>query len=122
MRTSTRLLRRRFQPATRPQTPSKPQHENREAAHNSLICCVGRQRNHNEGLRRGLMSIRPVKKLIASKPTLEAARVHLRRAFGYGDTSDYDPFLLLDDFRNDVPEDYLGISMASASGDRDDHL
>jgi redox-sensitive bicupin YhaK (pirin superfamily) len=53
------------------------------------------------------MSIRPVKKLITSKPTLEGAGVHLRRAFGFGQTSDYDPFLLLDDFRNDVPEDYL---------------
>src|SRR5258705_1385195 len=53
------------------------------------------------------MSIRPVKKLITSKPTLEGAGVHLRRAFGFGETSDYDPFLLLDDFRNDVPEDYL---------------
>ena len=53
------------------------------------------------------MSIRPVKKLIKSKPTLEGAGVHLRRAFGFGNTSDFDPFLLLDDFRNDVPEDYL---------------
>ena len=38
---------------------------------------------------------------------MEGAGVHLRRAFGFGETSDYDPFLLLDDFRNDVPEDYL---------------
>ena len=53
------------------------------------------------------MSIRPVKKLITAKPTLEGAGVHLRRAFGFGQTSDYDPFLLLDDFRNDVPADYL---------------
>ena len=53
------------------------------------------------------MSVRPVKKLITAKPTLEGAGVHLRRAFGFGQTSDYDPFLLLDDFRNDVPEDYL---------------
>jgi quercetin 2,3-dioxygenase len=53
------------------------------------------------------MSIRPVKKMIASKPTLEGAGVHLRRAFGFGNTKDFDPFLLLDDFRNDVPEDYL---------------
>ena len=53
------------------------------------------------------MSIRPVKKLIKSKPTLEGAGVHLRRAFGFGNTTDTDPFLLLDDFRNDVPEDYL---------------
>ncbi len=53
------------------------------------------------------MSIRPVKKLIKSKPTMEGAGVHLRRAFGFGNTSDYDPFLLLDDFRNELPEDYL---------------
>jgi redox-sensitive bicupin YhaK (pirin superfamily) len=53
------------------------------------------------------MSLRPVKRLIKSKPTLEGAGVHLRRAFGFGNTSDFDPFLLLDDFRNDVPEDYL---------------
>jgi len=53
------------------------------------------------------VSIRPVKKLIKSKPTLEGAGVHLRRAFGFGNTSDFDPFLLLDDFRNDVPDDYL---------------
>jgi redox-sensitive bicupin YhaK (pirin superfamily) len=53
------------------------------------------------------MSIRPIKKLITSRPTLEGAGVHLRRAFGFGQTSDYDPFLLLDDFRNDVPADYL---------------
>ena len=53
------------------------------------------------------MSLRPVKRLIKSKPTIEGAGVHLRRAFGFGNTSDFDPFLLLDDFRNDVPEDYL---------------
>jgi redox-sensitive bicupin YhaK (pirin superfamily) len=53
------------------------------------------------------MSIRPIKRLTKSKPTLEGAGVHLRRAFGFGNTSDFDPFLLLDDFRNDVPEDYL---------------
>ena len=52
------------------------------------------------------MSIRPVKRVIRSKPTLEGAGVHLRRAFGFGDTREYDPFLLLDDFRNDVPADY----------------
>jgi quercetin 2,3-dioxygenase len=54
-----------------------------------------------------MMSIRPVKRLITAKPTLEGAGVHLRRAFGFGNTSDFDPFLLLDDFRNDVPADYL---------------
>ena len=53
------------------------------------------------------MSIRPIKRLIKSKPTMEGAGVHLRRAFGFGNTSDFDPFLLLDDFRNDVPDQYL---------------
>jgi hypothetical protein len=48
-----------------------------------------------------------VKRLVKAKPTLEGAGVHLRRAFGFGKTTDFDPFLLLDDFRNDVPEDYL---------------
>jgi redox-sensitive bicupin YhaK (pirin superfamily) len=48
-----------------------------------------------------------VKRLAKSKPTLEGAGVRLRRAFGFGTTADFDPFLLLDDFRNDRPEDYL---------------
>jgi redox-sensitive bicupin YhaK (pirin superfamily) len=52
------------------------------------------------------MSIRPVKRLIEAHPTMEGAGVHLRRAFGFGNTSEFDPFLLLDDFRNDRPEDY----------------
>src|ERR1700684_214217 len=53
------------------------------------------------------MSLRPVKRLIEAKPAIEGAGVHLRRAFGFGNTSDFDPFLLLDDFRNDVPAEYL---------------
>ncbi len=53
------------------------------------------------------MSIRPVKRVVQSQPTMEGAGVHLRRAFGFGDTSEFDPFLLLDDFRNDNPQDYL---------------
>jgi redox-sensitive bicupin YhaK (pirin superfamily) len=52
------------------------------------------------------MSIRPVKRIVQSKPTIEGAGVKLRRAFGFGDTSELDPFLLLDDFRNDRPEDF----------------
>jgi redox-sensitive bicupin YhaK (pirin superfamily) len=52
------------------------------------------------------MSIRPVRTIATAKPTMEGAGVKLRRAFGFGDTSAYDPFLMLDDFRNDRPEDY----------------
>lgn len=53
------------------------------------------------------MSIRPVKRLSTAHPAIEGAGVHLRRAFGFGGTEDFDPFLLLDDFRNERPEDYL---------------
>jgi hypothetical protein len=53
------------------------------------------------------MAVRSVKRLVKAKPTLEGAGVPLRRAFGFGATSDYDPFLLLDDFRNERPEAYL---------------
>ncbi len=53
------------------------------------------------------MSIRPVKRIVQAKPTLEGAGVKLRRAFGFGETEEFDPFLLFDDFRNDVPADYL---------------
>ena len=38
---------------------------------------------------------------------MEGAGVRLRRAFGFGDTSEFDPFLLFDDFRNERPEDYM---------------
>jgi redox-sensitive bicupin YhaK (pirin superfamily) len=53
------------------------------------------------------MSIRPVKQIVQSKPTMEGAGVKLNRAFGFGNTTEFDPFLLLDDFRNDRPADYL---------------
>ena len=53
------------------------------------------------------MSIRPVRDIAQSKPTIEGAGVRLRRAFGFGNTTEFDPFLLLDDFRNDRPQDYL---------------
>ncbi len=53
------------------------------------------------------MSLRPVRRIVQSRPTLEGAGVKLRRAFGFGGTKDFDPFLLLDDFRNEHPEDYL---------------
>ena len=53
------------------------------------------------------MSLRPVKQITQAQPTLEGAGVKLQRAFGFGKTKEFDPFLLLDDFRNDHPEDYL---------------
>ena len=53
------------------------------------------------------MSVRPIKRVIRTKATIEGAGVKLERAFGFGDTTEFDPFLLLDDFRNENPDDYL---------------
>src|SRR3954447_3784325 len=53
------------------------------------------------------MSLRAVKDIIATTPTIAGAGVKLQRAFGFGKTKEFDPFLLLDDFRNERPEDYL---------------
>ena len=53
------------------------------------------------------MSLRAVKEITSTKPTLEGAGVKLERAFGFGKTKDFDPFLLLDDFRNENPADYI---------------
>ncbi len=49
---------------------------------------------------------RKVLKVLSSRPTLEGAGVHLRRAFGFGEVPEFDPFLLLDDFRSDTPEHF----------------
>jgi len=53
------------------------------------------------------MSLRAVKEIYQTKPTIEGAGVKLQRAFGFGKTREFDPFLLLDDFRNENPADYL---------------
>ena len=53
------------------------------------------------------MSIRPVRKHTKSQAAIEGAGVHLNRAFGFGEPSEFDPFLLLDDFRNERQEDYI---------------
>jgi quercetin 2,3-dioxygenase len=52
------------------------------------------------------MSVRAVKRIVQSTPAVEGAGVKLRRAFGFGNIGEFDPFLLLDDFRNEVPADY----------------
>ena len=49
------------------------------------------------------MSIRPIRRETAAQPTMEGAGVHLSRAFGFGDPTELDPFLLFDDFRNEEP-------------------
>ena len=52
------------------------------------------------------MSIRPVKRIVQAQPVIEGAGVQLRRAFGFGATEEFDPFLLFDDFRNEDPAAY----------------
>ncbi len=53
------------------------------------------------------MARRRIRKVFASKPTIEGAGVHLRRAFGFEEVEQFDPFLLLDDFRATNPAAYL---------------
>ena len=53
------------------------------------------------------MSIRAIKSISESQLTMEGAGVRLRRAFGFGKTDEFDPFLLFDDFRNERPSDYM---------------
>ncbi len=54
-----------------------------------------------------MSSIRKIKQISKSVPTIEGAGVHLKRAFGNNDVPLLDPFLLLDDFHSDNPEDYI---------------
>jgi hypothetical protein len=53
------------------------------------------------------MSLRAVSQITQTSSTIEGAGVRLQRAFGFGKTAEFDPFLLLDDFRSDTPADYL---------------
>ena len=53
------------------------------------------------------MSVRPVKFSRLAQPTMEGAGVNLHRVFGFGDTKPFDPFLMMDDFRNDDPNKYM---------------
>ena len=52
------------------------------------------------------MSIRPVVSSSQAVAAMEGAGVKLHRAFGFHKPSQFDPFLLFDDFRNERPEDY----------------
>ena len=54
-----------------------------------------------------MIETRKVAKILKSKPTIEGAGVHLKRAFGFAQVPAFDPFLMMDIFRSDNPEDYL---------------
>jgi redox-sensitive bicupin YhaK (pirin superfamily) len=49
---------------------------------------------------------RNVKKIWKSEPVIEGAGVHLNRVFGFHEIPLLDPFLLLDDFRSENPDEY----------------
>ena len=67
------------------------------------------QARHRRNLIRGsaMTTIRKIKKVLKSRPTIEGAGVHLKRAFGWHDVPELDPFLLLDDFHSGRSRDYL---------------
>ncbi|UCF86517.1 MAG: pirin family protein [Nitrospiraceae bacterium] len=54
-----------------------------------------------------MSTIRKIRKILKSKPTTEGAGVRLKRVFGFSEAPLFDPFLLLDDFHSENPDDYL---------------
>jgi redox-sensitive bicupin YhaK (pirin superfamily) len=56
---------------------------------------------------KAMAQYRRIKQIWKSRPTIEGAGVHLKRAFGYNEVGKLDPFLLLDDFHSNNPSDYL---------------
>jgi quercetin 2,3-dioxygenase len=53
-----------------------------------------------------MSNVRSTRRVVKARPTIEGAGVHLQRVFGFGDTSLFDPFLLLDHFGSNDPRDY----------------
>jgi len=54
-----------------------------------------------------MSTIRKIRKVLKSRPTIEGAGVHLKRAFGFSEVPLFDPFLMLDDFRSERPDHYI---------------
>ena len=54
-----------------------------------------------------MMRIRGIDRVLRSVRTIEGAGVHLRRVFGYHQVPLFDPFLLLDDFHSEDPDEYM---------------
>ncbi|UCC79397.1 MAG: pirin family protein, partial [Candidatus Zixiibacteriota bacterium] len=50
---------------------------------------------------------RKIRRILQGRPTIEGAGVHLKRIFGFSEVPEFDPFLLLDDFRGDDPRYYI---------------
>ncbi len=54
-----------------------------------------------------MTTTRKIRKVLKGKPVIEGAGVHLHRVFGNSHVPMFDPFLLLDDFRNNDPYQYI---------------
>ena len=54
-----------------------------------------------------MLKPRKILMVLKSKPVIEGAGVHLNRAFGFAEVPQFDPFLMLDDFRSDNPEHFI---------------
>jgi redox-sensitive bicupin YhaK (pirin superfamily) len=54
-----------------------------------------------------MLKPREIRRVLKSKPVIEGAGVHLNRAFGFAEVPQFDPFLMLDDFRSDNPEHFI---------------
>ena len=54
-----------------------------------------------------MQATRKIRMILKRQPTMEGAGVHLNRVFGYSQSPRLDPFLMLDDFRSDIPEHFL---------------
>jgi len=50
---------------------------------------------------------RTIRNVFRSRPIVEGAGVHLKRAFGHPHVPQFDPFLLLDDFHSSDPQEYM---------------
>lgn len=54
-----------------------------------------------------MSKVRGIKTILRAKPTIEGAGVRLKRVFGHYETELMDPFLLLDHFGSENPDDYM---------------
>lgn len=54
-----------------------------------------------------MCEVRTIRKLITGVNAVDGAGVKLVRFFGYHNTKDFDPFLMLDAFDSSSPEDYI---------------
>ena len=54
-----------------------------------------------------MKQVRTVERILTAYATVEGAGVRLHRAFGYYEVPQFDPFLMLDDFRSGRPGDYI---------------